>query len=561
MDKKDKLDKKEEQRILKRIEEAEQWRDREYGELWRDCFRRYRSRPEGPREGSNIFVPYTFMQTEVIKARLEESLFAQRPYVSALPREGGDTERAEKMQLLLDWQLNERMDLPRLLSDSIAASVIIYGTGIAYTGWQVRTRKVRRGGWGQTPLLDKDGSPLSDDEGRPLTGKTRESSDAWETVYDDPVVAGISLHDFFTDATADTVEKARFCGHREYVTRAMLEDMERQGKYSIDWDELKPLEEKREDDSFEPEENMGLYLLHHYWEDERHLVFLNRQQCVCEEENPFWHGMKPYDKCCYAPIPGEFYGMGVPELLAGLQDELNTARNQRIDYNSLSLRRMWKLRKGCGLTGRDLIWRQNGVLQVENMDDVQEINVQPLPGDAFAHESGVKQDMQDATGCYDILMGVSYVNETATTTMTRDNNASLRFKTVVRAIIKDLLLPIAHKCLALDQQFLDEERALRLAGRPMDELFRVSPEELTGDYDVIYCGTATESMANRELNKERVLQAYSLALNDPAYQRDDEARLKLFRKALLALGLTDAEELLPKAQSLPAAAEALAALV
>ena len=169
--------------------------------------------------------------------------------------------------------------------------------------------------------------------------------------------------------------------------------------------------------------------------------------------------------------------------------------------------------------------------------------------------------MQDATGCYDILMGVSYVNETATTTMTRDNNASLRFKTVVRAIIKDLLLPIAHKCLALDQQFLDEERALRLAGRPMDELFRVSPEELTGDYDVIYCGTATESMANRELNKERVLQAYSLALNDPAYQRDDEARLKLFRKALLALDLTDAEELLPKAQSLPAAAEALAALV
>ena len=40
-------------------------------------------------------------------------------------------------------------------------------------------------------------------------------------------------------------------------------------------------------------------------------------------------------------------------------------------------------------------------------------------------------------------------------------------------------------------------------------------------------------MANRELNKERVLQAYSLALNDPAYQRDDEARLKLFRKVLI----------------------------
>ncbi|MBR0375919.1 MAG: hypothetical protein IJH59_05080, partial [Firmicutes bacterium] len=205
MDKKEKLDKKEEQRILKRIEEAEQWRDKEYGPLWRDCFRRYRSRPEGPREGSNIFVPYTFMQTEVIKARLEESLFAQRPYVSALPREGGDTERAEKMQLLLDWQLNERMDLPRLLSDSIAASVIIYGTGIAYTGWQVRTRRVRKGGWREEPLLDKNGSPLPDETGRPLTGRARESSDSLETVYDDPVVANISLNDFYVDSTADTV--------------------------------------------------------------------------------------------------------------------------------------------------------------------------------------------------------------------------------------------------------------------------------------------------------------------------------------------------------------------
>ena len=198
--------------------------------------------------------------------------------------------------------------------------------------------------------------------------------------------------------------------------------------------------------------------------------------------------------------------------------------------------------------------------QVENMDDVQEINVQPLPGDAFAHESGVKQDMQDATGCYDILMGVSYVNETATTTMTRDNNASLRFKTVVRAIIKDLLLPIADKFLALDQQFLDEERALRLVGQPLDELFRVSPKELAGAYDVIYCGTATESMANRELNKERVLQAYSLALNDPAYLKDDRARLKLFRKVLLALGIAEAEDLLPEAPA-AAAAEALAELM
>ena len=107
--------------------------------------------------------------------------------------------------------------------------------------------------------------------------------------------------------------------------------------------------------------------------------------------------MKPYDKCCYVNLLDDFYGMGIPEALAGLQDELNTARNQRVDYNSMALRRMWKLRRGCGLTARDLVWRQNGVLQVDNMDDIMEINIQGLPADAFANESAIKQDMQDTT--------------------------------------------------------------------------------------------------------------------------------------------------------------------
>ena len=525
------MDKKDVARYLTRIADAEQWRDGRFGALWADCLRRYRSQPAGPREGSNLFVPHTFMQAEVIKARLEESLFSSRPYISTLPREGTDAERAAKVQLLLDWQLNDRMNLPRLVGEEIAGSMMIYGTGVAYTGWQVRTRRVKRGRYGSGPGGGQGERQVYEEE---------------VVLYDDPVVANIPLTSFFVDPTAESIPGARFCGHSEYVTRAMLEEGQEQGKYAIDWDRLPALDEKREGDDFETGEAKEFYLLQHYWEDERRLVFLNRAQCICEEDNPFWHGMKPYDKCCYATAPGEFYGMGVPELLAGLQDELNTARNQRIDYNSLALRRMWKLRKGCGLTARDLLWRQNGVLQVENMDDVQEINIQSLPGDAFANESGIKQDMQDATGCHDIIMGLSYANETATTTMTRDNNASLRFKTVIRSLIQDLLLPIARKCVIMDQQFLDRGRAVRLLGAGAGELLDLSPQELLGDFDVIYCGTAIESMANKELNKEKLLQAYSLALADPAYQNDDLARMKLFRKVLAAMEISEGDELLPR---------------
>ena len=184
------------------------------------------------------------------------------------------------------------------------------------------------------------------------------------------------------------------------------------------------------------------------------------------------------------------------------------------------------------------------------MDDVMEINIQDIPATAFANESSIKQDMQDATGCHDILMGMSYANETATTTMTRDNNASLRFKAIISGIVRDLLVPIARKCASLDQQFLSEMRLLRLLGEDAQispDRRSIGPYDLTGEMDIIFCGSAVEPAASKQLNKEKTLQAYSLALADPAYQQDDAARLRLFRRVLEVLEIKDADSLLPGA--------------
>ena len=217
----------------------------------------------------------------------------------------------------------------------------------------------------------------------------------------------------------------------------------------------------------------------------------------------------------------------------------------------MALRRMWKLRRGCGLTARDLVWRQNGVLQVDNMDDIMEINIQGLPSDAFANEAAIKQDMQDTTGCHDILMGLSYANETATTTMTRDNNASLRFKSVITGVVNDLLVPIARKCASMDQQFLSETKMVRILGEDSQyskrgDIRGVGPYEICGEFDLIFCGSSVEPAASKQLNKEKALQAYSLALADPAYQADEQARMRLFRRVLEALEIKDAVSLLPQ---------------
>lgn len=545
--------------IMARIEQAEKWRDTHYGALWEDCYRRYRSQPLPRNEGSNLFVPHTYMQCEVIKARIRENLFKERPYISVLPVERGDMAHAANMELLLDWQMNERMELPRVIGEEAATSLVVYGTAVTYCGWLLQTRKVTRALPSVRPLHDGQGQILRDNLGQELTMETLTPVESIEAIYDDPQVVNISLGDFFVDEEATDIEDARFCGHREYQTREALTELAEQGKYQIDWEQLS--EPARRDDSyFGHGEDKALYEVHHYWENERHVVILEREQIICDEANPFWHGQKPYDKCCYVRLPGEFYGLGVPEALAGLQDELNTARNQRVDYNSMALRRMWKLRRGCGLTAHDLVWRQNGVLQVDNMDDIMEINIQGLPADAFANEAAIKQDMQDTTGCHDILMGLSYANETATTTMTRDNNASLRFKAVITAVVNELLVPIARKCASMNQQFLSELKMIRILGENsrysrQGEIRGVGPYEICGQFDLIFCGSSVEPAASKQMNKEKALQAYSLALADPAYQQDEAARMRLFRRVLEALEIKDAASLLPQsaraAETLP----------
>ncbi|MEG1997863.1 MAG: hypothetical protein RR051_05415, partial [Clostridiales bacterium] len=379
------------------------------------------------------------------------------------------------------------------------------------------------------------------------------------TVYDDPICQSVDIFDFFVDPTGEDIADARYCGHREYQTRTQLENMVENGRYRIDFKRLPQLSDteggqkiRREEngksageEEFAADDKNCLFKVHHYWEDDRHVVIINESVCALDEPNPFWHGMKPYDKCCYTPLAHEFYGIGVPECLESLQKELNTMRNQRIDYNSMALRRMWKVRKGCGIMPKDLIWRQNGILPVENMDDVQEIQVSSLPGSSFANETSIKQDMRDITGCHDIIMGLSDKAETATSTITKDNNASIRFKNVMGAVIRNLIVPVGKKCMSLNQQFLTENRLIRLLNDDGAQLLKISPFELDGEYDLLYVGSAVEPLANKELIKKHTLEAYQIAVNNPLYQQDQEALIRMMERVYRALELENVQELLP----------------
>lgn len=559
------------QRYLNRIEAAEKHRDN-YKELWKACYKRYRNYvdplPEGEKR-SNISIPYIFNQVETVLPRLIETLFASRPYVALKGRDITDEPNAKSHETLLDWQMNERMDIQDIFHGGIKGE-LIYGTAIGYVGWKLDERKVIKKQLQPVYLTDENEQPMLDEMGQPVPLTDDDGSVVQEyrpmqmneVEYDDPEVKFIDLGNFFADPSAEDIDGARYAGHVDYMTKEQLQRLEEQEVISIDWKKI-PKDNKtntaRNDrmsavglptDQGNENENDGLYEVHCYYEDDKHVVIINRAYLAKEGENPFWHKRKPYRKDVYIRVPGEFYGMGIVEVLGDLQDELNTERNMRIDYRAFALRRMFKVRRGANVDKKQLKWRQGGTVDVDDMDDIQEFKVEPSVGQSFNQENTIKQDMQDASGAQDVVMGQSGTAETATTTMTKDNNSSMRFKLTISSIEKRLLVGISRLMIQLNQQFVDDTKRLRVTGESGDEWMDIAPEEIQGEFDLIAAGSSVEPLANKEAFKQRMVELYGVVAADPLLVQFPDKRRNLLRKVYEAFDIKDVDSLLPTDQEL-----------
>jgi hypothetical protein len=563
-------------KYIQRIEAAEKWRDNAYKDKWERYYKRYRNYVDqliDPRtrkpvsDRSNISVPYAFVQVETVLPRLVETLFAARPYVTVKGRTSDWANNATAMQTMLDYQQNEVMDIQDLFHGGLK-TMAIYGTTVAYVGWKYQERDIVRKV--PKPVMVDDGTgvmvPILDELDQPVIDI--QPTETTDIEYDDPEVKFIDLGNFYVDSNAEDIEDAGFCGYRCYMSKAQLQELEDQGFIDkIDWKKV-PKDRKQnqarndrmaqvglqapDDDSIQ-EEDDGLFEVHHHYEDDdKCVVIINRAYLARDGVNPFWHKKKPFVKDTYTKVPGEFYGIGLIEIIEDQVDELNTERNMRIDYRAHNLRRMFMIRKGAEIDKKQLVWKQNGIIEAQNLEtDVKILNAPQIHGDTFNQEEIVKADIRDATGAHDVVMGTSSTGETATTTMSKDNNASMRFKLIISSAEKKLLVGISRFMIQNNQQFITGERILPLFdANKGDEWPVVTPEEIQGEFHLVASGSSVEPMANKEAFKQRMVELYSIAANDPLLANAPIQRRNLLKKVFEAFDITDTDDLLPSDEEL-----------
>lgn len=531
--------------VLSRFRWSEQWR-RPWDDKWLRWYKTFRGivpkLPEGEEDRSNLHIPYTYSTVDAVRAKLLTACFANRPYVSFVPKDADDVENAKNMETLVDSQMN-RTDVEFMVRMyTLITDMLIYGGCPYEVGWRYEPRKIKR----KVPMVDESGILLGYEE-----------QEIEVVNWDDPDFQPFMIDDLYPDPEGTSIDDCSWVIRRRYITRKELEAKIDEGIYKVkDLEAINQagdrISEGKQDrlaaigaaDAYADEADVGgrRYELLEMWEDDRVTTVINRTEVIRDEENPFWHGKKPFGFAKFDPLNGEFYGISLVEVIEHLQAELNTTRNQRIDATSQTINRMWIVLKGMGLEPADLVSRPNGIIWVDSMEEVpKEVEFKPPDPAAYQEESIIKADIQEATSTYNEARGApSDTKRTATENAIRERSTNIRFETKLRIFEALGLKRLGFFYDQLNQQFIDDIRSIRISGEDGGyEWQEMRPEDIAGRFEYQPAGSSIEPTLDKLEYRTNLLNLYN------EFKEDPEIKTRELKKRVFeAFGIKDTEKLI-----------------
>ena len=454
---------------------------------------------------SRIYIPLVFSRIRVLVPYIMQTIFSSDPAFKLKDCTGMKSEEKQAIEKVIEVQ-NEKNDLYSRLK-TFVLNMAIYGTAVGKVYWErdvepeVKTRSVKK-----LKYAEIGGVSI------PVGWQTVEENYSENRVnFDGPVFAPIDLNDFYIDPKADKLDgfwkihivkktikdlvaANRKKGDRIYKNLNMLRIAAANSSGSSE-------EERLKDDRKQPQ---GVNVdsgrlptkqitLAEYWSADgktMRVVALDYGILIRETKNPFDHGRSPFVFARYMEVPGQFYGMGIPEIIYGLQQNVNTITNQRNDNLNIILNRMWKVKRDGGVNLDTLKSAPGNVIMVDEMDEVEPFETPDVTQSAYIEVARNKEEAEEATGTR-YISGAAPMGSNKTATGTRLNQQAEL--TSVQGIFTELeatcLKPYVYMVKELNKQFNDTDTVVEIIGpRGRAIEFTVSPAEYKKDYNFYAAG-------------------------------------------------------------------------
>lgn len=516
----------------------------QYEEKAIEHYKTYRGYMEDRQSGeddedmANLNIPKVYQALDTIRSQIVTSFFGKRPFIEFMPMpETGSMrsyvvgeDKAEIAAAIVDEQLEKCGILKEFYE--FVTSFLIFPAAILGVGWRFEQEIVRRKT--QVPEIV---------QGLYTGRRVWDIVEAPEVVYDDNEVVNIDFFNFWADPEAKSISDARGVFHREYVTLEELanryerfQDLNEGILYDIDLEKLERTDARRHDDDrsrrmrevdismegqdpYGKSEDSGLkgqseIELLHYWEDDRHSIIINRDTCMYDGPNPYWrHGSIPFAMASYEELPNELYGMSAVEIVHEIQEEINTMHNQRIDNATMVLNNMWLRNRNSNIDESDLVSRPNGVIDVDDMNNIQKLEQGDIPESAFVNEEMLHAEIESSLPTPPILRGVeSTGRQTATEAQNLQRNALGRYEAKLRILEEQVINEMARMMDLNNQQFITDARVVRYDEEDLAKWQEVQPGDLIGEFDYSPAKTTIDEAANEEIRREQLTEALGFLL-------------------------------------------------
>jgi len=390
-------------------------------------------------------------------AMLVQTLFATTPFISIIPRETGNSYIKEmgidllkvgkQIERVLDYQLShEDTDFFEEIIDYFKGGAV---HGNSYLG----VYPSFEGGEYVLPLLKNTGF--------------------WDVL---PVPG------------SNRISKARGVFVREFATLDDLKEMEKIGAY-VNVDDVSDTSEDTNKWHKMLLEEVGLtgyadtndIEVIHYFSGGHVITFANRRVFLRDSTTPSANGslVQPYP---YAnpivqyknvPVPGEFFAMGIPEILEVLQEDKNLIRSARRDNIDLCINKILQTKEGADVN-YDLLKFFPGAIWPDTMGKIEAFEVNDVTQSSYAEEKQIQADMENALSLFGYARGQTPAHTEQPTTVMKLQQASMNRQDInIKLAEFTVLQEIARKIVMLNRQYMSQQTYEAIVGEPDAGFYKI----------------------------------------------------------------------------------------
>ena len=448
-------------------------------------------------------------QAEWRYAALSEPFLSTDDLFNTSPQTFEDKEFAVQNGMLLNYQLNCRMDKVKFIDEYIRTAVD-EGTAIVRVGWEFEEdkRKVWEDIMEVQPIMDPNtGQPAMDpNTGQPAMQEVKvgqKSKIKTVTIKNQPVLTVCDYNNIILDPTCEgDIEKANFA---VYSFETSLSELKKDGRYQnlddINFESASVLAEpdhavNSDDTSFTFKDKARKKVIaREYWgywdidntgEVKPFVATWVGSTFIRMEENPYPDKKIPFVLVQYLPRRKNIYGEPDASLIEDNQKIVGAVTRGIIDIIGRSANGQQGVRKDAlDVTNARKFERGDDYKFNSNIDPRQAFHMEvypEIPRSALEVLNMQNNDAEALTGVKAFTQGISgqALGTTATGIRSALDATSKRELGILRRLSNGLN-QIGRKIISMNAEFLDDEEIIRITN---EEFVAINRNDLGGKYDI-----------------------------------------------------------------------------